>query len=237
MVAQRQALSDAAEADRVLGETRDREQLAYAAHREQQSVVGHGARDSLRIGEPDPPGGDVNLVDRAWHRPDPGPGIRQRHRDAARVKYPGCHLGQQRQVEEVVSGADQDDLDLIGASSPQPSAAVNRTGKRARGVEAGEAAADDYDAFRAARTVGEYRKPPGSFGVRLPAVDADMAHDALPDGDGVAHEIPFVHGLWRFPGMSGGCVPVRGRGLCTGRPRCWRQPRGPVHWRRTRVSR
>ena len=178
-----------------------------------------------------------NLVDRTWHRPDPGPGIRQRHRDAARVKYPGCHLGQQRQIEEVVSGADQDDLDLIGASPPQPSAAVNRTGKRARGVEAGEAAADDDDSLRAARTVGEYRNPPGCFGVRLPAVDADMAHDALPDGDGVAHEIPFLHGLWRFPGMSGGCVPVRGRGLCTGRPRCWRQPRGPVHWRRTRVSR
>ena len=65
MVAQRQALSDAAEADRVLGETRDREQSAYTAHREQQSVVGHGALDSLRIGEPDVPGGDVDLVDRA----------------------------------------------------------------------------------------------------------------------------------------------------------------------------
>ncbi len=160
MVAQRESLPDAAEPERMIGQARDREQLADAAHGKQQPVVGHGAPGSLGIGEPDAPAGDVDFVDRARHSPDPRPDIGQRHRDQARVKYPGRHLGQQRQVEEVVSRADQDDLDLIRARQPAPPAAADYPGQRARGVKAGEAAADDDNPPRAALTAGGCRNPP-----------------------------------------------------------------------------
>ena len=157
MVAQGQRLTDAAEPERVLGDAGDRQQLVDAAYGQQQPVIGHDTAVSFRIGESDLAAVEVDLIDRARYQPDPGPKARQGHRDTARVEDPARHLRQQRQVEEVVHRADQDDLYLAHRSGTCPPPAVNQPGQGARGVKTREPAADDDNLLRAATTVERVR--------------------------------------------------------------------------------
>jgi hypothetical protein len=69
------------------------------------------------------------------HEPYPWKSRRQRDRDIARVEQAGRHLGQQRQVQEVVGRVDQHHLGPVAGEPVQ----------FAGGVEAGEAGTDDHD--------------------------------------------------------------------------------------------
>ena len=135
VVAQVERLGDVAEAVRVLGDAGHRQQLVDAAGGQQQLVVRQLAPGALRAEVRHPAAGEVHILDRAEHQPYAGQGVRDGHGDPPRVEHAAGHLGQQRQVEEVVGRVDQ--ADLGGAAQP----AAQRPG----GVVAGEPAADDED--------------------------------------------------------------------------------------------
>jgi hypothetical protein len=137
VVAQVERLRDAAEAVRVLGDPGDRQQLVDAARGEHQAVVAQLAAAALGIRPADLPLREVDGVDLAEHEPHAGQRLGERHGDPARIEHPGGDLGQQRQVEEVVGGVDQHDLDGV-AGAP---------GQRARRRVPGEPAPDDHDAL------------------------------------------------------------------------------------------
>jgi hypothetical protein len=98
-------------------------------------VVAERAGPALRVAVGHRLPGQVELVDVAEDQPHPGQDLGQRHADPARLQDAGRDLGQQRQVEEVVGGVDQDD---VGAAAGQPGEPAGRR-------ETGEAGADDHD--------------------------------------------------------------------------------------------
>ena len=132
VVAQVERLGDVAEAVRILRDTGDRQQLVDAAGREHHPVEGQLAPVALRVHVREPPLLEVDRI----HGPQQQAHLGQRAGDGdghpARVEDAGGHFGQQREVEEVVRGVDQDDL----AVRHGPSQHLGR-------VVAGEARADD----------------------------------------------------------------------------------------------
>ena len=135
VVAQEHRLGDPAEPVRVLGDTRDREQLVDASGRDHQPVVADLAGPALGIGVPDRARVQIAAVDLAEDQPDVGQRVGDRHRHPARLEDAGGDLGQQRDVEEVVGRVDDDDLGPVACQPAQ----------RLGGVEAGESGADDDD--------------------------------------------------------------------------------------------
>jgi hypothetical protein len=112
VVTQPQRLGEAAEAVGVLGDPGDRQQPVDAAGGQQQPVVGHRVALALRVDQADRAPVQVDGVDGAQHEPDTGQGRRQRHRHPPGIQDPGRHLGQQRQIEEVVGRVDEDHLEV-----------------------------------------------------------------------------------------------------------------------------
>jgi len=142
VVAQVQRLGDPAEAVRVVGHAGDRQQLVDAAGGEDEPVEREVAGPSLGIDPLDALRRYVHPGHRAQDQPRAGQPIRERDADAPRLEVAAAHLGQQRQVEEVVGRVDQDDL------------GVGRVLRQAtRRVVPGEARADDDDAGAHAPTV------------------------------------------------------------------------------------
>ena len=133
MITQVQSLGDAPEPVGVPGHPRDGQQLVDAARREQQAVVSGRLAASLRVGELDPAARQVDPVHGAEQQPGAGAGSAQRHGYPARIQDPRRHLGQQRQVQEVIGGIDQCHLDLVAGQPGQPPG----------GVHPGEAGPDD----------------------------------------------------------------------------------------------
>ena len=116
VVAQVEGLGDPAEAVRVLGDARDRQQLVHAAGGEHQPVVGQRAVVAVRAPVRDGAAADVDAVRAAQHDPDAGQRLGERDRHPPRVEDAPGHLGQQRQVEEVVGRVE--DRDVEGAAGP-----------------------------------------------------------------------------------------------------------------------
>lgn len=123
VVVQVDRLGQASETMGILGHPGDRQQLVDAADREHQPVVRQLTPLPLRVGEADPAVGQVDPVGLADDHPYPGQGAGQRHRDPAGLDHPGGHLGQQRQVEEVVGRVQQHDL---GTPAGQPTQRLRR---------------------------------------------------------------------------------------------------------------
>jgi hypothetical protein len=98
-------------------------------------VVAERAGAAVRVS----PGDRVTVEVEAVHVTEDHPYARkrrgQRDRDPPGFEDAGGHLGQQRQIEEVVGRVDDDDL----------GAAPGELGQLAGGRETGEAAADDDD--------------------------------------------------------------------------------------------
>ena len=120
VVAQVERLGDAAVAVRVVADAGDRQQPVDAAHGEHQPVVGGLAVVAVGVGPVHDAAVDVDPVDRRHHQLRPRQRPRQRHRDVPRLDDAGGHLGQQRQVEEVVLGVDDGDLGGVAESAQQP---------------------------------------------------------------------------------------------------------------------
>ncbi len=137
VVTQVQRLADTAESVRVQRHSGHGQQLVDAARGDQQAVVAHRSPIAFRVDEPELPGVEVDAVNRAEYQPGTGARGAQRHRDLARVENACGHLGQQRQVEEVVIRIDQDDLEGAVHASADP-------GETTGGVQSGEAGADDH---------------------------------------------------------------------------------------------
>jgi hypothetical protein len=105
-------LGNPAEADGVLVHTGDRHHLVDAARRDDQPVVGRPVLQALGVEPPDLVGVEVDGVHLAGRVPYARrEGVGEGDGDAPRLEDAARHLGQQRQVEEVVGGADDHDLD------------------------------------------------------------------------------------------------------------------------------
>lgn len=137
VVAQVEGLRHTAEAVGVLGHSGDGQQLVDAAHGEDEPVVGHLAGASVRVPPGDPAGVQIDAVDLAQHQPDMREGAGEGDRDPPGLQDPGRHFGQQRQIQEVVVGIDQDDVRR----------AAQGAGERTGGLVTGEAGADDHYAY------------------------------------------------------------------------------------------
>lgn len=136
VVAQVQGLGQAPEAVGVLGDAGDRQQFVDAADGEDEPVVGQLAGFALGAGVPHEPLRQVDVVRLAEYDAHPRQRPGQGDGDPARLQDPGGHLGQEREVEEVVGRVEQDDLGLV------PYAPAERTG----GLETGESGSYDNDA-------------------------------------------------------------------------------------------
>jgi hypothetical protein len=135
VVAQEQRLGDAAEAVGVFGDAGHRKQLVDAAGGDDQPVVTEAALAALRVEVGQRASVEVEAVHLAEDDLDSRQRPGQRDGDPPRLEDPGGHLGQQRQVQEVVGGVDDDDLRR----------AAGCLGQRAGGLEAGETGSDDDD--------------------------------------------------------------------------------------------
>ena len=141
-------LGDAAEPVAVLGDAGNGQQLVDAARGEQQPVVGHDAAIALGPDHADPPAAEIDLFRCADQQPGSGAGIWQRHGHPARIQHAAGHLGQQRQVQEIVGRVDQHDLDPGGLL---PAEVPGQSAQGPSGVEPSESSPDDHDPLAVAR--------------------------------------------------------------------------------------
>ena len=125
MITQVHGLGDAPEPVGVPGHPRDGQQLVDAARRKQQAVVSGRPAAALGVGELDPTARQVDPVHGAEQQPGAGAGGAQRHGHPARIQDPRRHLGQQRQVQEVIGGIDQRHCDLAPGQPGQPPGGVH----------------------------------------------------------------------------------------------------------------
>jgi hypothetical protein len=116
-----------------IGDARDRQQPVDAAGGDHQAVVGDVPAVLLGIDAGDAAPVQVDRLGLAQMQPHLRQCRRQRHGHPGGVQQPARYLRQQRQVEEVVGGVDQGDVDVTGGQLAEPAGAV----------EPGEAGADD----------------------------------------------------------------------------------------------
>jgi hypothetical protein len=153
MITQVERLGQAPEAVRVLGDAGHGQQLVHAADGQHQPVVAEAARAALGVAVVDGALVQVDAVRLTEHEPHPPQGAGQRDGDPAGLQDARGDLGQQREVQEVVGGVQQDDVGPVagdageGAGSPVP----------------GEPGTDDHD------TRSAHGTPPGCARPRLSA--------------------------------------------------------------------
>ena len=158
VIAQERGLGERLAAPPVLPQPRDLHDLRDAARREHQPVVGEHVVAAGDAADEDPARIEVDArrppgqQRRALQPP------RQRHHRGPRCQHAGRHLGQQREVEHVVVGADETDVGVRRELLQPP-----------RHARAGEAPADDDHAFAHAVLLSTPPPPDVRESCRLPA--------------------------------------------------------------------
>ncbi len=126
----------ASEPVRVVGDTRDRQQLVHAARGQDEPVVADLVGYALRARPAHHFLLGIDMVHRAEHEPHLAQSAGQLDTDVSRLDHLACHLGHQRKVQEVIRRVDHHDLGRV----------TNQPGQFPCSVEAGETRPDDHDA-------------------------------------------------------------------------------------------